>query len=155
MASRKKEMKMASINNLPDPGAIYGLYTPGFNPQVVRIALLLDIFSPLAGGPLDAQAVARSCNYSPEGTQALLNYLVAIGLLRLDDGQYQLSATSAAFLVPGEPTYAGDWILAETDSRFWEQVLVSVRTGENAEARFPWARMAGWKAIEWSGGSRV
>ena len=133
---------MTLQHDLPDPNAIYALYTPGFKPQVVRVALLLDIFTPLAQGPLDAGAVARACSLNPDGTLALLDYLVAVDLLRLDHDRYELTATAATFLVQDEPAYAGDWILAETDPRFWEQVLAAVRTGERAQLSFPWAQDA-------------
>ena len=132
-------MAMTYNNDVPDPNAIYALYTPGFKPQVVRVALLLDIFAPLAHGPLDAEAVARACGCDTQGILGLLDYLAAIGLLRVEQGQYRLTAT---FLVQDEPAYAGDWILAETDPRFWEHVLVSIRTGEHAETSFPWAQDA-------------
>jgi hypothetical protein len=33
---------MTFRNENTDPNAIYALYTPGFKPQVVRVALLLD-----------------------------------------------------------------------------------------------------------------
>ena len=32
---------MTHNNDFPDPYAIYALYTPGFKPQIVRLALLL------------------------------------------------------------------------------------------------------------------
>lgn len=133
---------MTLNDSVPDPSAIYALYTPGFKPQVIRISLLLDVFSPLSEGPLDADTLARACDCSPQGTRVLLDYLAAVGLLRLEDGLYELTATAATFLVPGEPAYAGDWILAETDPRFWEQAMASVRTGENAQVDFPWAQDA-------------
>jgi SAM-dependent methyltransferase len=133
---------MTYMTDVPDPNAIYALYTPGFKPQVVRVALLLDVFSPLARGLLDAEAVARARDCSPQGMRVLLDYLAAAGLLRLEDSQYELTATAATFLVRGAPAYAGDWILAETDPRFWERVLAAVRAGERAQARFPWAQDA-------------
>jgi SAM-dependent methyltransferase len=133
---------MTYMTGVPDPNAIYALYTPGFKPQVVRVALLLDVFSPLARGPLGAEAVARARDCSPQGMLVLLDYLAALGLLRLEDSQYELTATAATVLVRGEPAYVGDWILAETDPRFWERVLAAVRAGERALARFPWAQDA-------------
>jgi len=126
----------------PDAAAIYALYTPGLISQAVRVALLLDLFTPLADGPLDAEALARATNCVPEGVRALLDCLVALGLLRLAEGHYELTATAAMFLVHGKPTYAGDWVLAETDPRFWEEVMGSVRTGECAEGRLPWPQDA-------------
>jgi hypothetical protein len=72
----------------------------------------------------------------------LLDCLVTAGLLRLAGCRYELTPTAEAFLVRGQASYAGDWVLAETDPRFWEEVLGSVRTGERAEAHFPWPQDA-------------
>ena len=64
---------MTCMTDVPDPNAIYALYTPGFKPQVVRFALLLDVFSPLARGPLDAEAVA--CRGGPCTSGTARGYL--------------------------------------------------------------------------------
>lgn len=137
------------MNDVPDPNAINALFRPGYKPQIVRIALLLDIFSPLAQGPLDAEAVARACHCNQHSALALLNYMVAIGLLRLDDGKYGLTTSAATFLVRGEPAYAGDWILVQTDPELWEHLMVSVRSGEKAESRFHWAQRFPWAQDAW------
>jgi SAM-dependent methyltransferase len=126
----------------PDARAIYALYTPGLISQAVRVALLLDLFTPLAGGPVDAEALARATSCIPEGVRVLLDCLVAFGLLRLAEGRYELTATAATFLVRGKPAYAGDWVLAETDPSFWEGVMGSIRSGEHVEGRFPWPQDA-------------
>jgi SAM-dependent methyltransferase len=68
--------------------------------------------------------------------------MVAVGLLVSAGGRYELTPTAATFLVRGRPAYAGEWVLAETDPRFWEAVLDSVRTGERAEGDFPWQQDA-------------
>ena len=133
---------MTSSTHTPDASAIHALYVPGFKSQAVRVALLLDLFSALADGPLDAVAVARARECDSQGTHVVLDCLVAAGLLNFADGRYELTPTAAAFLVPGEAAYAGDWVLAETDPRFWEGVLDSVRTGEPTEAHFPWSQDA-------------
>ena len=45
-----------------NPDLVYSLYANGWKPQLVRIALLLDVFTPLAGGPADAHTVASVCD---------------------------------------------------------------------------------------------
>jgi len=37
------------MNESADPGLIYDLYTGAFRPQIIRLALQLDVFTPLAG----------------------------------------------------------------------------------------------------------
>ena len=126
---------MTHREKAPDTGAIYALYTPVFVPQVARVALLLDLFTPLEDGPLDAEALARAKDCSVEGIRMILDCLAAAGLLVISEGQYGLTPTAETFLVRGSPAYAGDWVLAETDPRFWEGVLTSVRTGERVSIK--------------------
>jgi len=114
----------------PDPGLIYDLYTGMFRPQIVRLALQLDVFTPLAGGPADAAAVARACGCSEAGIAQLLDVLVGIGTLTCQEGRYALTPSAATFLVRGRPAYAGDLILALTGSALWESVRSTLRTGE-------------------------
>jgi 2-polyprenyl-3-methyl-5-hydroxy-6-metoxy-1,4-benzoquinol methylase len=125
-----------------DARAIYALYAPALVPQAVRVALLLDLFTALDGGAHRAEDVAHARDCTVEGVQILLDCLSASGLLVFSEGSYGLTPTAAAFLVRGRSTYAGDWVLAETDPRFWEGVLNSVRTGERAQGRFPWPQDA-------------
>ena len=133
MAGRKSEL---------DARAIYALYAPGLVPQAVRVALLLDLFTALDDGALYAKELANARDCTVEGVQILLECLSASGLLVFSEGRYGLTPTAAAFLVRGKPTYAGDWVLAETDPRFWEGVLNCVRTGERAKGHFPWPQDA-------------
>jgi SAM-dependent methyltransferase len=135
----------------PDPALIYRLYTGGFRPQVVRIALSLDLFSPLAAGPAGAADVARACGCAEEGVRLLLDHLVTLALLARQGEQYRLTPTAATFLVPGEPTYAGDWILAHTDPALWEGVLAALRGRRPDPPPFPWQQDA-WLQLHRPGG---
>jgi hypothetical protein len=48
------------VDDAPNPNLIYDLYTGAFRPQTVRLALQLDVFSPLADGPADAATRQRT-----------------------------------------------------------------------------------------------
>ena len=126
----------------PDPDLVYGLYTGGFKAQFVRMALLLDVFSPLADGPADAATLAGACESDVSGTHALLNYLASIELLNRKGDIYSLTPTAATFLVPREASYAGDWLLAQTSPEFWNGMLAAVQTGHPCHHPFPWAQDA-------------
>ena len=52
---------MGAPAEVPNPDLIYDLYTGIYKVQLFRIALLLDVFSPLAQEPADAAHVARAC----------------------------------------------------------------------------------------------
>jgi hypothetical protein len=57
-----------SASKSPNPGLIYDLDTGIFRPQVIRLALQVDVFTPLADGPADAATVASACGYGLFGT---------------------------------------------------------------------------------------
>jgi SAM-dependent methyltransferase len=133
---------MSESSGVPDPDLFYSLYTGGFKPQMVRLALLLDVFSPLAAGPAGVQTVARACGCDPTGTRLLLDYLASLGLVQRRGETYSLTPTAAAFLVPGAQTYAGDWLLAHTDPAFWDGAEQALRGGHRARQAFPWAQDA-------------
>jgi hypothetical protein len=113
----------------PDPDLIYSLYTGIFKPQMIRMALLLDVFAPLAEGPLDAAAVAQACGCDPFGMSALLDYLSSLNLLTRQDDTYALTPTAATFLVPEKRTYVGDLVLGYTATVMWDSVLQALRSG--------------------------
>jgi SAM-dependent methyltransferase len=116
----------------PNPGRIYDLFTGVFRPQVVRLALQVDVFTPLGAGPAAAATVARACGCSRAGAAHLLDVLAGMGVLTRSDGLYALTPGAATFLVRGRPAYAGDLILAWTGPAIWERVAHAVRTGEAA-----------------------
>jgi SAM-dependent methyltransferase len=126
----------------PDPDLIYSLYSGGFKAQLIRIALLLDVFSPLATGAADAQAIAQSCGCEVTELTALLNYLCSLDLLDRQADTYALSPTAATFLVPGKESYAGGWVLANTDPELWNGVLQAMRSGQPYSAKLPYEQDA-------------
>jgi hypothetical protein len=63
---------------MPNPGLIYDLFTGVFRPQIVRLALEMDVFTPLAGSPADAATVARACGCSEAGVAHLLDVLASL-----------------------------------------------------------------------------
>lgn len=126
----------------PNPDLIYELYTDGFKSQLARIAVLLDVFSPLAESPADAQTVSHACRCDPIGIEALLDYLTSINILNFEGGKYSLTPTAKAFLVPKSETYAGDWVLMETDPDLWKGILQSLRSGKPRRRLLPNAQDA-------------
>lgn len=116
--------------NLINPDAIYNLYTGCFRPQLVRIALQLDLFSVLAAQPASAATAAQACGCDPQGMRYLLDYFTSLAMLEQQEGLYRLTPAAAAFLVRGQQSYAGDLILAWTGNVIWESVLQALRSGQ-------------------------
>jgi len=104
------------MGEIPNPALIYDLFGGIFKPQFIRIALLLDVFTPLAEHPSPAEQIAQACHCNSTGMKALLNYLCAAQLLESTGDQYGLSLTAKTFLVRGRKAYTGDMILDYTDA---------------------------------------
>lgn len=114
----------------PDPGLVYDLYTGIFAPQVIRLALQLDVFTPLAAGSASAEQVAQSCGCDPLGMKRLLDCLCSVQVLACQGDRYALTPTAATFLVKGRKAYAGDMILRYTGQELFDGVQRSVRSGQ-------------------------
>jgi len=55
---------------LPNPDLIYDLFGGIFKPQFIRIALQLDVFTPLAENPSTAEQIAQACGCDTTGMKA-------------------------------------------------------------------------------------
>jgi len=118
------------LNNSPEGDRIYDLYTGVYTPQIVRIALALDVFSPLDAGPAKAEVVARVCRCDQVGIRHLLNHLTSLKVLVKQGEEYSLSPEAAIFLVRGKKTYVGDLIMDFTGPTPWESVRETIRNGQ-------------------------
>jgi ubiquinone/menaquinone biosynthesis C-methylase UbiE len=135
---------MTHLEPQPNSDPIYGLYDGGFFGQFIRLAILLDVFTPLSSGPARAESVALACNASPDGIRALLNYLSSMKVVEFspDTSTYVLTTAASNFLVRSSKSYAGDWVLANSDPALWDKVLQTLRSGRSAGYTMPWAQDA-------------
>ena len=115
--------------DLPEGDHIYDLYTGVYKPHIIRVALALDVFSPLAEGPAKAERVAQACKCDAEGIRRLLDYLTGLMVLIKQGEEYSLSPDAATFLVPGQKAYAGDLIMHFTGTMPWDDLQESIRDG--------------------------
>jgi hypothetical protein len=133
---------MDTAPSTPDADVIYALYKGDYKTQLVRLALRLEVFAPLAAGPADAETVARACSCVVKEMRALLEYLHSIHLLIKEGNTYALTPTTATCLMPGKPSYAGELLLLETDPQLWEGVLQALRSGRPVRPSVPWEQDA-------------
>jgi len=116
-------------NNSPEGDRIYDLYTGVYTPHIIRIALTLDIFSPLDAAPAKGDAIANACGCDMEGIHYLLDYLTSLHLLIKESNAYSLSPEAATFLVRGKKAYAGDLIKDFTGPVPWDTIRETIRSG--------------------------
>ena len=113
-----------------DPDLVYDLFWGIFKPQCIRLALQLDVFTPLAAGSTTAEQVAQSCHCDTFGIKSLLDYLCSLQVLECHGNIYALPPTAATFLVKGRKAYVGDMILHYTDKALFDNIQQSLRSGK-------------------------
>ncbi len=117
-------------NEVPEGDHIYDLYTGAYKPHIIRMALELDVFSPLGSGPAVVEDVAQACQCGILGMERLLDYLASLKILDKQADEYALSADAATFLVRGKKTYVGDLIKHFVGIEPWDSLQQSIRYGE-------------------------
>ena len=95
-------------------------------------------------GQKNAAQVAASINANPAGIHTLLSYLNSMGILEYESETdcFSLTKSAAAFLVRDEKTYAGDWVLANSDPVLWDKMFQTLRDGTSSGYSLPWAQDA-------------
>lgn len=73
----------------------------------LRAGIDLDLFTAIAEGNHSLTAIASRIQASQKGARVLCDFLTIIGFLHKDNGEYSLTADSAAFLDRRSPAYLG------------------------------------------------
>jgi len=114
----------------PRPDTINRL-AGGVYPALAMLAgMQLDVFSPLADGPLTAEELAKILDVDAARLRPLLYALVTTGLLELAGERFANSAEAAHFLIKGRRGYIGGQ--HEIFADLWSatlQTAESIRTG--------------------------
>ena len=114
----------------PNPDLVNDLFWGIFKPQLIRMALQIDVFSPLAKSPANAEYVAQICQCSIRGIKVLLDYLCSLHIVERNGDKYSLTLTAETFLVRGNKAYAGDMILHYTDKTLFDNIYQSIQSGK-------------------------
>src|SRR5262245_3961872 len=115
------------------PGRIMEVGLGFWGSKVLLSAVDLGLFSELAEGALDSEALREKLGLHPRGARDFLDALVALGFLERDiDGRYSNAADADLFLDKAKPSYIGG-ILEMADARLyplWGSLIEGPRTGE-------------------------
>ncbi|WP_162915154.1 methyltransferase [Desertibaculum subflavum] len=74
-------------------------------------AVEIDLFTAVEKGAGSVEALAEALGISPRNAARIVPVLLALGLLERRDGRLANAADVQRFLVRGEPSYAGPWML--------------------------------------------
>ena len=133
---------MGALSQVINSELVRRAYDSGLTAQILRIALLLDVFSSLKDVPKDPKSVAKICHCDDTGITLLLDCLCSFKFLAREENKYSLTPTAEVFFVRDEKSYVGDWILQQTDPNLFSQVLNSVKTGMPFQPSISWEKLA-------------
>lgn len=100
--------------------------------KALLTAVELGVFTALAGGPLDVDAIRRRVDIHERGARDFLDALVALGLLdRHLDGRYANTPDGGVYLDSSKPTYIGGILerLNADQYSVWNSLTPAIRTG--------------------------
>jgi len=91
----------------PNPGAIFDNINAYQRSAALKAAIELDVFTEIARGSRNADAIAQAVSASTRGVRILCDYLAISGFLVKDRDQYSLTIDSGMFLDRNSPAYFG------------------------------------------------
>jgi hypothetical protein len=114
------------------PDSIMQLGFGYWGSRTLLSAVELGLFTELARGPLTLEEVRARLGLHARSARDFLDALVALGMLRREDGRYSNTPEANHFLDRAKPTYAGG-MLEMMSARlygFWNGLTEGLRTGE-------------------------
>jgi ubiquinone/menaquinone biosynthesis C-methylase UbiE len=91
----------------PSPTLFFRTINAYQQTQALKAAIELNVFTAIGKGIRAADKIAAWGKTSPRGTRILCDYLVCIGFLTKERGEYGLTLDSATFLDRASPAYLG------------------------------------------------
>jgi hypothetical protein len=113
------------------PASIMALGMGFWGSKAVLSAVELGVFSALAAGPLDGEALRARLKLHARGARDFFDCLVALRMLDKRDGRYDNTPETDFFLDRAKPSYIGG-ILEMANRRlygFWGHLSEALRTG--------------------------
>jgi hypothetical protein len=116
----------------PDTTRLQRLVHSYRDAAALMAAVELGLFTQVARGADTEAAVARALDLSAANAERLVTACVALGLLVRDGERVRNAPDVARFLVEGEPTYAGPWmIFSKPDWTEWGRLSTHLRRRES------------------------
>ena len=114
------------------PDRILDLSFAFFGSKTLLSAVELGLFTELASGPLDAEALQHRLGLHPRAGRDFFDALVALGLLAREDGQYRNTPETDRYLDRAKPSYIGGWLEMANDRLypFFGALTEGLRSGQ-------------------------
>ena len=98
---------------------------------ILRAGVELQVWAKIAAGHRTTKEIATAVGADPDGLRRLLDALTVMKLLEKEAGVYRLPDWAEYYLLPGRPTYLGDFVL---EWLAWEghgKLAEAIRTGKH------------------------
>jgi hypothetical protein len=120
------------MGDQPVPDRILDLSMAFFGSKALLSAVELGLFTELAHGPLDADALRQRLGLHPRASHDFFDALVALGLLERAAGRYHNTAETDLYLDRAKPSYVGAWLEMTNDRLypFFGALTEGLRTGQ-------------------------
>lgn len=114
------------------PDAIMQLGFGYWGSKTLLSAVELGLFTALAEAPLTLDEARARFGLHERGAADFLDALVALGMLRRDDGRYANTPATALYLDRAKPTYIGGMMemMSARLFRYWADLTEGLRTGQ-------------------------
>ena len=123
--------KPAGATPAASPDAILQLGFGFWGSKTLLSAVELGVFTALAGTSAELEPLRARLGLHPRSARDFLDALVALGMLKRQDGRYANTPATEAFLDRAKPSYLGG-ILEMANARlfrFWADLTEGLRTG--------------------------
>ncbi len=116
----------------PNPEKIMQLGLGFWGSKALLSAIELALFTELAKGPLDADALREKLGLHSRGARDFFDALVALGMLDRDGDTYANTPETDLFLDKAKPSYLGGMFEMANERLypFWGSLTEGLRTGE-------------------------
>jgi hypothetical protein len=114
------------------PDSIMQLGLGFWGSRTLLSAVELGLFTELAGGPLDCEALTERLGLHPRSARDFFDALVALGMLRRENGLYANTPETELYLDRAKPSYIGGMLEMAAGRLwgFWGSLTTGLRTGE-------------------------
>ena len=131
VTSDEPQAHAAAAQPQPTPDGILQLGLAFWGSKTLLSAIELGVFETLTAGPAQADELRARLGLHERSARDFFDALVALGMLRRDDGLYANTPETDVFLDPAKPSYVGG-ILEMANARlfgFWDSLTEGLRTG--------------------------
>jgi hypothetical protein len=114
------------------PDRILDLSFAFFGSKALLSAVELGLFTELAHGPREFDALRHRLGLHPRGAADFFDALVALGMLEREDGRYRNTPETDLYLDHAKPSYVGGFLEMANDRLypFWGALTEALRTGQ-------------------------